>query len=946
MHTPSCLKVLAPMILCLGAPLAGQSVYTPYTFSTLAGRSAPPGQDGTGPGSQFNDPQGMAMDGSGNVYIADANDCTIRKMTPGYVVTTIAGTAGVVGFADGVGGAAQFDFPCGITLDKAGNIYVADTGNNVIRKISPGGGVTTLAGTPGVLGSADGEGPVAQFSSPWGMAVDASGNVYVADSENCTVREISPSGVVHTIAGEAGQIGSADGVGSAARFSAPLALAVDPTGNVYVDDTGNQVIRRIAQGGLVTTIAGTVGTQGNVDGTGSSAEFAFPDGITADQGGNVYVSDLGVAVSQVSTTGISTTLIPPRLFYGSTIRKVTPLGVVTTLAGSPQGWTGFANGTGSLAIFNKPAGIVLSANGNLIVADSGNNLIRTITPDGVVTTAAGGNSAGSADGTGTSAQFNAPQCVAVDGVGNAYVADPKNNLIRKVSPGGVVTTLAGIAGIAGSADGQGATAQFNNPAGVAVDGSGNVYVADCNNQTIRKITPGGSVATLAGTAGSAGYGSADGTGSAAQFKYPQGVAVDVSGNVYVADTENDTIRKITQNGVVTTLAGTPDAKGSADGTGSTALFILPMGVAVDGAGNIYVADYGDSTIRKVTPAGVVTTLAGNAGNIGSADGTGSAALFGLPQGVAVDSAGNVYVADASNDAIRKITPGGAVTTLAGVPRVPGGADGTGSAARFNYPTSVAVDTKGNVYVADTDNNTIRVGDLNLPFTVQPQSETSNAGSTVVFTAAAAGAASYQWEFNGIPIAGGLGQTISNVISGATGPQLMIANVTAASAGSYTCIATDSGGTNASTTVNLSVTTASNPGVLTSFSVRGFVGTGDNILIGGFYIAGSTSVTVLVQAVGPALAAAPYNVTGTLQHPTLTIHQNLNGQDVVLNSNTGWGSNPVLLNAAAAVYAQPVLQPNSTDSELLLTLPPGGYTAEATGADGGTGVALCAVYVVP
>ena len=352
---------------------------------------------------------------------------------------------------------------------------------------------------------------------------------------------------------------------------------------------------------------------------------------------------------------------------------------------------------------------------------------------------------------------------------------------------------------------------------------------------------------------------------------------------------------------------------------------------------------GDSTIRKVTPAGVVTTLAGNAGNIGSADGTGSAALFGLPQGVAVDSAGNVYVADASNDAIRKITPGGAVTTLAGVPRVPGGADGTGSAARFNYPTSVAVDTKGNVYVADTDNNTIRVGDLNLPFTVQPQSETSNAGSTVVFTAAAAGAASYQWEFNGIPIAGGLGQTISNVISGATGPQLMIANVTAASAGSYTCIATDSGGTNASTTVNLSVTTASNPGVLTSFSVRGFVGTGDNILIGGFYIVGSTSATILVQAIGPGISVAPYSVSGTLQKPALTIHQYQNGKDVVLYSNTGWGSSPLLLAVAAAAYAEPTLQPGSPDSELLMTLPAGGYTAEVTGADGGTGVALCGIY---
>ena len=270
---------------------------------------------------------------------------------------------------------------------------------------------------------------------------------------------------------------------------------------------------------------------------------------------------------------------------------------------------------------------------------------------------------GNADGTGSAARFNCPVGVAVDSAGNVFVADYDNYTIRKVTPAGVVTTLAGSAGNGGSADGTGSAARFNQPSGVAVDSAGNVFVADTDNHTIRKVTPAGVVTTLAGSAGASG--STDGTGSAARFDDPEGVAVDSAGNVFVADTDNHTIRKVTPAGVVTTLAGSAGASGSTDGTGSAARFYYPVGVAVDSAGNVFVADTGNHTIRKVTPAGVVTTLAGSAGNSGSADGTGSAARFNDPEGVAVDSAGNVFVADCFNNTIRKVTSAGVVTTLAG-----------------------------------------------------------------------------------------------------------------------------------------------------------------------------------------------------------------------------------------------------------------------------------------
>ena len=420
--------------------------------------------------------------------------------------------------------------------------------------------------------------------------MDSAGNVYVADTDNSTIRKITSAGVVTTFAGTAGSTGSADGTGVAAQFNYPSGVAVDSAGNVYVADTDNSTIRKITSAGVVTTFAGTAGLTGTADGTGAAARFNYPPGVAVDSSGNVYVADY------------------------STIRKITSGGVVTTLAGTADS-PGSTDGTGAAAQFNTPNGVAVDSAGNVYVADTDNSTIRKITSAGVVTTFAGtAGSTGSADGTGVAAQFNYPSDVAVDSAGNVYVADTNNSTIRKITSAGVVTTIAGTAGSTGSTDGTGAAAQFNTPNGVAVDSAGNVYVADTNNSTIRKITSGGVVTTIAGTAGSTG--STNGTGAAARFNYPSGIAVDSAGNVYVADRSNSTIRKITSGGVVTTLAGTAGSTGSTNGTGAAARFNHPFGVAVDSAGNVYVADTQNSTIRKITSAGVVTTPVGSAGSKG------------------------------------------------------------------------------------------------------------------------------------------------------------------------------------------------------------------------------------------------------------------------------------------------------------------------------------------
>lgn len=314
---------------------------------------------------------------------------------------------------------------------------------------------------------------------------------------------------------------------------------------------------------------------------------------------------------------------------------------------------------------------------------------------------------GTSDGIGTDALFNAPHGMAVDKQGNIYVTEITNNLVRKITPAGVVSTLAGQAGSSGTNDGIGSDARFNRPFSIIVDAAGIIYVSDTFNHTVRKITADGAVSTLAGLGGTSGTN--DGVGSEARFNQPYGLVLDQSGNMYVVDSENFTIRKIAPGAVVTTIAGSAGHSGSSDGTGSAAKFRLASAIVMDSGGVLFVADEFAHTIRRVTTNGVVTTFAGTAGNHGLVDATGTAARFYNPNGLAIDPADNLYVSEYLNDTVRQITPAAVVTTLAGWPLSIGSSNGIGSAVRFNNPRQAAVDSLGNVYVADLANQLIRKG---------------------------------------------------------------------------------------------------------------------------------------------------------------------------------------------------------------------------------------------
>ena len=603
----------------------------PASLELLAGATGGVGYfDGIGPTAKFFIPYGIAVDASGMIYVADSGNLVVRKVTPQGTVTTFAGSAGEDGFVDGIGSAARFGRqtsfrgPLALATDASGNVYVSDTYNYSIRKISPAGAVTTFAGT-GQSGAQDGPASSAAFHDPFGITVDTAGNVYVGDRG--AVRRISPDRMVTTIAGRVTETGYQDGTASEARFGYIAGLALDNAGNVYIADLGNHVIRRLAPNGVVTTIAGSPGIAGNADGAGSAARFNSPYGLTIDPAGNLYVADWGNQV----------------------IRKISPSGSVTTIV------VGSADCSGGLSTFPFVIAVAMSPSGVLYFADDRNAVIGAVSTSGVVTILAGSINCLAADGTGSQARLGSLGDIAMNAVGNILVVDRSSRTIRTVTLQGQVTSFA---------------SQGLPLSAIAVAPGGEVFVAQWEHPLLCRLGPCPPASGAINRMTSSGQmsvvtpaGSSDGTGI--QVNSVGGLAIGPGGDLFWTDLELNVVRKMSAAGDMTTVAGVRAVAGSDDGAGAMARFRAPMGIVADAVGNVYVADSGNHSVRKVSPAGTVTTIAGAAGMAGSTDGVGAAARFNQPQGLALDDAGNLYVAEPFTCLVRKVSAQAVVTTVAG-----------------------------------------------------------------------------------------------------------------------------------------------------------------------------------------------------------------------------------------------------------------------------------------
>ena len=599
--------------------------------------------------AELNNPQGLAVDFAGNLYIADQNNQRIRKVTPAGIITTVAGT-GAAGYngASGQGIAVQLNTPRGLAVDLAGNLYIADDDNNLVRMLAPDGTITTVAGTRFAGMSGDG-GPAtsATLSGPAALALDSAGNLYIGD-DSYQVRKVNPGGIISHVAGTGVYGDSGDGgLAASAQLSYPAALAVDSAGNLYIADEFNQVIRKVNTSGVINVYAGGGGSL--ADGVlAFQAELPNPLGIAVDHNNNLYIAD-----------------------HSSRLRVVNSGGTIGTAVGTGSLLFSGDGGPASLAQFAGTWGLALDLADNLYVVDLSNYRLRKIplkgAQAGTISTFAGtGSNVDSGNGGQATSAGVTPYVVAVDSLGNVFLADSSSSQIRKIATNGVISTVAGTGTAGYNGDNIPATsAQLSSfLTGIAVDLSGNLYISDSNNNLVRRVTPAGIITTVAGVAATrtAGFNGDNQPGTAAELNSPAGLTVDATGqNLYIADNANLRVRKLqlAANGAISTVAGNGNAGNTGDGGPATSAEITnPWGVALDATGNLYITTAGN-TVRAVTSLGKISTIAGTGTSGYAGDGgPATAALLNFPLGIAVDAAGNVYVSDFNNSVVRILVPTG------------------------------------------------------------------------------------------------------------------------------------------------------------------------------------------------------------------------------------------------------------------------------------------------
>ncbi len=705
---------------------------------TVAGRSKVFATSGLSASTSIS-PVSVAVSGT-DLYVTDGPSNSVLKLSASGTLTVVAGN-GLEGYSGDGGPAtmASLAKPLGIYVDSSGNLLIADSDNHRIRRVDTNGIITTVAGSStGGFSGDQGPATSAKLAYPADVTVDSHGNMFIVDTGNIRVREVTTDGVINTIAGTGVQKSAGDGGPAVnASFVFPENIALDSQGNIFISDTADSTIRKIGAGGIISTYAGIhqFGYSGD-GGPATSAALTYPQGLRLDASGTLYFVDSA----------------------SNRVRKITAAGVISSIAGDGQPRFSGDGGPAVNAELDSPGSLAFDASGQLVISDNANQRVRRIGLTGVITTILGTGAADSLQdgGPATSASLASPSALALDKAGNLYIADIENQRVREVRTDGTIITFAGNGSNAFSGDGGQATqAALSYPSGLAFDGAGNLYIADRNNHRIRRVSAAGVITTFAGN-GQGGFAGDGGPAASAVLAYPSGVAVDSSGNVYISDTGNARIRKVSTSGVITTIAGTSTAGYTGDGASAlNATLSNPTGLAFDSSGNLYIADSSNNVVRMIDKSGVIRTVAGSAKPTGGDGGPAVNASLASPAAIILDNAGNLYITDTHNSRVRFVNTSGTISTIAGT-GISGfsGDGGLATLAQMEFTSGLALDGNGTLYISDEDNNRIRALLSAAPsFTAAP--------ATVTFSAVAGGTPSPTQTL-------AIAATVSNPILNATG----------------------------------------------------------------------------------------------------------------------------------------------------------------------------------
>jgi sugar lactone lactonase YvrE len=787
--------------------VAATGVITTFAGNGTHGYS---GDNGPATSAQLSFPTGLAFDKSGNLYISDYGNNVVRKVVMATgAITTIAGNGSAGSSGDGgPATAAQLSYPLGLATDSAGNLYIAD-GFDCIRKVAAQTGViTTVAGNRQAGYSGDG-GPAtaAELEYPSAVATDAAGNLYIADRDNNVIRKVNAStGVISTVAGNGFGAGTFvtggytgdGGPATSAELSSPTGVAVDTAGNLYIADGNNLVIRMVtATNGIISTVAGNgfgCNSLGGDGGPATSTGFCYAESVSVDAAGDLYIVDAEASrVRKVLVSSLPPTAqtaapvfsVPAGIYSGPqtvTVSDSTPgAAIYVTLDGSAastagQGYLGPISITGGVTVK-----AIAVAPGYLASQPVTAAYTITSQPAAVIATAAGDGVSGFYGGAGSpgSAQFGSLTGIAVDRSGNLFLADDGNDVVWEVAAkSGQVSVVAGVGPPGtGNSNGPSANVPLNAPAGLAVDGSGNLYIADTNNNVVRKVAAGTGLITV--YAGGAQYGSPQdlgdgGPATSAQLDFPNGLAVDSAGNLYIADNGDSRVRMVAaSNGIITTVAGNGNVGSTGDGGPATSASVgQPQALALDSSGNLYIAIPDLGLVRKVTMStGIISTVAGY-GNPGTSGDGGPALKAEIdPQGVAVDATGNLYISDPAS--IREISVAtGLISRVAGNGYFGYSGDGgSATVAEISFPQGIAFDAAGNLYFADQEND--RVREVFSPahafvvpaVTVTPSATSITSAQPLSVTVAVNGGAENPTPTGSVTLAGGNYSAQQNLANG-------------------------------------------------------------------------------------------------------------------------------------------------------------------------------------